>query len=145
MVDKITKIKEFSIYEAFYVISNYQQSINYESLNIFLGNKYSKNEIKELIYRLDMNNDGKISYEKFQDLFFPFQEHLNLEETSGEDIYKDSVEDKKYDIKIKYEFDNNINLYKDNTLTEQKRMYVYNNNDDEKETDNVYIIIKKMS
>ena len=143
LVDKITKIKEFSTYEAFYVISNDQQYINYESLNLFLSNKYSKNEIKELIYRLDMNNDGKISYEEFQDLFFPFQEHLNLEETSGEDIYKDSDEDKKYDIKIKYEFDNNINLYKDNTLTDPKIIYIYNNNDDDKDTDNVYNNDKK--
>ena len=47
-------------------------------LKQFLGNKFQDNEIKELIHRIDLNNDKKISYEEFQDLFFPFQTHLHL-------------------------------------------------------------------
>ena len=139
LINEIKKIKEFSTYEAFDIISNDKQYIDNESLNLFLGNKYEKNEIKELIYRLDLNNNGKISYEEFQDLFFPFQEHLHLEETNDEDIYKDEDEDKKYSVTIKNE-NYNLNIYKDNTFTQPKIIYTYNN--EEKEGDNNENIIK---
>ena len=121
LINEIIKIKEFSTFEAFYIISNDQSYIDYNCLKLFLGNQYKKNEIKELIYRLDLNNNGKISYDEFQDLFFPFQSHLNLEKENDEDInnYKDE-EENNYNIKIENENDYNINPYKNNMLTEPK-------------------------
>ena len=134
LLNNIKKIKEFSTYEAFYKISNDKKYIDYDGLKTFLGNMYTKNEINELIYRLDMNNDGKINYEEFQDLFFPFQEHLHLEETNDDYAYNNNGNEnkKKYDITINDNFNYNYNLnpYKDNALTEPKIINNYNINDD---------------
>ena len=131
LIREIKKIREFSTFEAFYIISNDNKYIDYDSLKSFLDDKYKKNEIKELIYRIDMNNDGKISYEEFQDMFFPFQKHLHFEETKDKDIYSINT-DSKYDVVINYKEDYNLSPYKDNSFTEPKIIY-YNINieDDE--------------
>ena len=102
LINEIIQLKEFSTYEAFNKITANKNYIEINNLKEFLGNKYQDNEIKELIHRIDLNNDKKISYEEFQDLFFPFQSHLHL----------DSEEEKKeeeYLIQNKYYFDFNIN------------------------------------
>ena len=65
LINEIIKLKDFSTYEAFYIISNDKKYIDYNCFKIFLGEEYKKNEIKELIYRIDLNNDGKISYDEF--------------------------------------------------------------------------------
>ena len=62
LLNNIKKIREFSTYEAFYKISNDKKYIDYDCLQLFLGEQYNKNEIKELLYRIDMNDDGKINY-----------------------------------------------------------------------------------
>ena len=130
LINDIKNIKEFSTYGAFDIITNEKKYIDYDCLNNFLEKKYSKKEIKELIYRLDMNNDGKIDYNEFQDLFFPFQEHLQLEETNDIDNY-DDLNNNNYDIKIDDKYYCNLNPYKDNTFTEPKIIDNY-----EKENDN---------
>ena len=130
LINEIKKIKEFSTFEAFYIISNDNKFIDYDCLKSFLGNKYKKNEIKELIYRIDLNNNGKISYDEFQDLFFPFQEHLHLEEANEEDIYKIN-NDSNYDVAINYKEDYNLSPYKGNSLSEPKIINYNINNIDE--------------
>ena len=142
LINEIIKIKEFSSFEAFYIISNDQNYIDYNSLKLFLGDQYKKNEIKELIYRLDLNNNGKISYDEFQDLFFPFQSHLNLEKTNNDEEnnkYNGDDEEQNYNIKIKNENDYNINPYKNNTLTEPKIVNnsISINNEKENEHNNI--------
>ena len=79
LINEILQIKDFSTFEAFNLISINKNFIDYNNTKQFLGNKYQDNEIKELIYRFDLNNDKKISYEEFQDIFFPFQSHLHLD------------------------------------------------------------------
>ena len=76
-------------------------------LKQFLGNKFQDNEIKELIHRIDLNNDKKISYEEFQDLFFPFQTHLHL----------DSEEEKEIDNFIQNKYYINSTLYENFILS----------------------------
>ena len=79
LINEIIHIKEFSTFEAFNIISENNNYIDDNNLEKFLEKKFQKNEIKELIYRIDLNNDKKITYEEFQDFFFPFQSHLNLD------------------------------------------------------------------
>lgn len=77
----IKNTKEFTTYEAFIGITN-DKYITKEILNSFI--KQEENEIKWIIYRFDNDNDEMISYEEFQDIFFPFQEHLPKEDLSKE-------------------------------------------------------------
>ena len=49
-------------------------------------------KIKELLYRIDLNDDKKISYDEFQDMFFPFQKHLLFEETNEDEKYDYGIE-----------------------------------------------------
>ena len=79
LINDIIHINEFSTFEAFNIITENNNYIDDICLEKFLENKYKKNEIKELIYRIDLNNDKKITYEEFQDFFFPFQSHLHLD------------------------------------------------------------------
>ena len=124
LISEIIKIREFSTFEAFYKISNEKNYIDLDSLKVFLDNKFNNNEVKELIYRIDMNNDGKITYEEFQDLFFPFQKHLHLGEKIETDLYN-YIDDNNYDIVINYNDDYNLNPYKDGTLIEPKIIQTY--------------------
>ena len=107
LINEIIQIKEFSTFEAFNIISSNKNYIDLNMLKQFLGNKFQDNEIKELIHRIDLNNDKKISYEEFQDLFFPFQTHLHL----------DSEEEKEIDNFIQNKYYINSTLYENFILS----------------------------
>ena len=107
LINEIIQIKEFSTFEAFNIISFNKGYIDLNMLKQFLGNKFQDNEIKELIHRIDLNNDKKISYEEFQDLFFPFQTHLHL----------DSEEEKEIDNFIQNKYYINSTLYENYILS----------------------------
>ena len=107
LINEIIQIKEFSTFEAFNIISFNKSYIDLNMLKQFLGNKFQDNEIKELIHRIDLNNDKKISYEEFQDLFFPFQTHLHL----------DSEEEKEIDNFIQNKYYINSTLYENYILS----------------------------
>ena len=107
LINEIIQIKEFSTFEAFNIISSNKNYIDLNMLKQFLGNKFQDNEIKELIHRIDLNNDKKISYEEFQDLFFPFQTHLHL----------DSEEEKEIDNFIQNKYYINSTLYENYILS----------------------------
>ena len=99
LIKEIIQIKEFSTYEAFNIISLDKIYIDLTSLKYFFGNKFQAQEIKELIHRIDLNNDKKISYEEFQDLFFPFQSHLHLDsEEEKKEIENENLFQNKYHI-----------------------------------------------
>ena len=137
LIKKIIKNRKFSTFEAFYNISNDNKYIDFNCLKLFLGEKYSNDEIKELLYRIDLNDDKKISYDEFQDMFFPFQKHLLFEETNEDEKYDYGI-DSYNDIFINYSdiYNIDINPYKDNSLTEPKIVCNYNEFEDEDENDN---------
>ena len=141
IINKIKKIRDFSTYEAFFKLSNNKKHTDLDCLNIFLENNFSENEIKELIYRLDLDNDGKISYYEFQDIFFPFQNHLNSEDINNVNL--NNNEENKYDIVINYEYDFNFKTYKDKYLTEPKIINNYNSDEDEEEEKDNNINVKE--
>lgn len=138
LIKKIIKNRKFSTFEAFYNISNDNKYIDFNCLKIFLGEKYSDEEIKELLYRIDLNDDKKISYDEFQDMFFPFQKHLLFEETNEDEKYDYGIESYD-DILINYSdiYNVDVNPYKDNSFTEPKIVCNYNEFEDEDEN---YII-----
>ena len=141
IINKIKKIRDFSTYEAFFKLSNNKKHTDLDCLNIFLENNFSENEIKELIYRLDLDNDGKISYYEFQDIIFPFQNHLNSEDINNVNL--NNNEENKYDIVINYEYDFNFKTYKDKYLTEPKIINNYNSDEDEEEEKDNNINVKE--
>ena len=90
--------KDFTTYEGFIGITRGDKYITKENLKNFLIENKNDNEIECLIYRIDNNNNGQISYEKFQDLFFPFQSHLQKEEIEKGNYHKEdpSIQDTYY-------------------------------------------------
>ena len=135
LINEIIQIKEFSTFEAFNIISLNKNYIDLNMLKQFLGNKFQDNEIKELIHRIDLNNDKKISYEEFQDLFFPFQSHLHLASEEEKEI-ENFIQNKYYINSTLYEnyilSSPNIIEKKDNILNEKEIKININRNTNDK-------------
>ena len=66
--------RHFTIYEGFVEIADEEGYITEEMLLKFFGDNgvnIDEKNIKRIIYRLDGDNDGKISFLEFKNLFFP--------------------------------------------------------------------------
>ena len=71
---KCLNSKHFTTYEAFVEIAEEDGYITEENLMKFFGEngaKLDEKNIKRIIYRLDKDNDGKISFVEFNDIFHP--------------------------------------------------------------------------
>ena len=104
--------KDFTTYEAFTAIVGEEKYINVKNLGKYLKNKglnMTDLEINQLMFRIDSDNDGRISYEEFKEIFLPLNDN-NF----------------KYDINI-YENDNNY----DNLDKYYKYNYNYDKNDNQ--------------
>lgn len=78
IANDLKNAKDFTTYEAFISIVNDGKYITEENLGNFLYDKnvkLKKNEIRELMSRIDSDADGKISYDEFQEIFFPYKDH----------------------------------------------------------------------
>ena len=81
LIDKIREIifnikntRNFNVYEIFMIMSRGKNYLFLNDIKNFIGDTFIKDsKIECIIYRIDLDNDKKISYEEFQDLFFPFQ------------------------------------------------------------------------
>ena len=70
---KCMESKSFTFYECFLEIADEEKFITEENLKNFLtknGVELNEKEIKGLIHRNDSDNDGKISFVEFQQIFF---------------------------------------------------------------------------
>jgi Ca2+-binding EF-hand superfamily protein len=69
--------KDFTTYEAFLLVqNNVLKYIDDESLKGFLsknGNTMDDKHIATIMKRLDLDKDGKVSYDEFQNIFFPIK------------------------------------------------------------------------
>ncbi len=84
IADEIKYSSNFTTYEAFLAITKNEKYITVENLGEFL--KDYKIDIDSygpfnLMCRLDADGDGKISYEEFIDLFFPYKENYSPSDT----------------------------------------------------------------
>ena len=69
----IRRLKGFDSYKIFEIICNKEKYLTGEMLFIFLEGKFNTLEIKRLVYFLDRNNDGLISFDDFHDLLIPIK------------------------------------------------------------------------
>jgi len=77
IADELKYAKNFTTYESFLAVSNDEKYLTKENLKFFLmknGVNVSDIESQILLFRIDQDNDGKISYEEFQDIFFPYKD-----------------------------------------------------------------------
>jgi len=77
IADQLKYAKNFTTYESFLAVSNDEKYLTKENLKFFLmknGVNVSDIESQILLFRIDQDNDGKISYEEFQDIFFPYKD-----------------------------------------------------------------------
>ena len=98
MIVDIKKCENFITYEAFISISNEDKNINNEKLKNFLGMDYSDEDTKNLLYYLDMDNDGLLTYDEFEDFFASMPvsqediDYMNNEEIKYEENFKENIE-----------------------------------------------------
>ena len=94
MIVDIKKCENFITYEAFISISDEEKNITKEKLKKFLGEEYSEEDTKNLLYYLDMDNDGLLTYDEFEDFFASMP-------VSQDDINYMNNEEIKYAVKSK--------------------------------------------
>ena len=128
LTEKIRKHKEFSPIESFKEIVGEEKYINNENLKKFLTNKGVKleeNEINQLLFRIDKDNDGMVSYEEFKDIFSPLN-NSEVISPSNRDYNRDFFS--KYDIDDEKENKNlNENNFNNNIINNDDINYNNNN------------------
>ena len=94
MIVDIKKCENFITYEAFISISDEEKNITNDKLKKFLGTEFNDDDIKNLLYYLDMDNDGLLTYDEFEDFFASMP-------VSQDDINYMNNEEIKYAVKSK--------------------------------------------
>ena len=95
MIINIRNTNNFTTYEAFMGITKGNKYLDEEFLSHFLEHNYKTEEIKNLIYLIDINNDSLISYEEFQEFFIPllkYNEEIDLNKFIETDKNKINIE-----------------------------------------------------
>ena len=118
LIIDIRKFYEFDCYKIFEIISNKEKYLNGEMLFKFLEGKYNIMEINRLVYYLDSNNDGLISYDDFNDLLLPIKGDFENIENNDEFLFNNE-----YEKKMNLTFDNNIyNPYNYNKISQKENL-----------------------
>ena len=113
----ITKTNNFTSYEAFMGITKGNKYLDEEFMTHFLDHNYNGDEIKNLIYLMDLNNDSLISYEEFQDFFTPsikYIENIDIINNfnNNDEILKENEKDEETNI---YDSNNDYNYFENNS------------------------------
>ena len=125
-IKRIYDSPEFTTYDVFIDIVKNESYITKENLANFLEeNNFHLNkdlDINNIMFRIDADNDNKISYPEFQDIFYPLK-HLNINYSTNMEKYfsikdKDKIKEKE---KEKETLDDKIE-----TLYGKKLNYDYN-------------------
>ena len=85
IADELKYSKEFTTYEAYISIVKEQKYITQENLaNYLRENNFELDNIDPIIlmFRIDADNDGQISYEEFQEIFFPYKSNYSLNDVT---------------------------------------------------------------
>ena len=131
---KIKNSKIFSTYEAFMAIVGEEKYMTKLNLNNFLkenGVYINSEEAAQLMFRLDADNDDRISYEEFKEIFYPIKDDFVYSpkddvSNSNSNIFNYN---KKYEKKTKYTYISNSNNNNNNNYINTEKDYDYNNND----------------
>ena len=96
MTIDIRNTNNFTSYEAFMGITKGNKYLDEEFMTHFLEHNYDSEDIKHLIYIIDLNNDLLISYEEFQDFFIPlikYTEEININGNYYDEIKQNQKEE----------------------------------------------------
>ena len=156
--ENVRNQKEFTAYEAFKEIVGEEKYININNLKNYLNNKevkLSDNDMNQLMFRIDKDNDGLISYEEFKDIFSPLSGNIDLNNYTTRNYNKDILaqydnDDEKDDIQLDVKnINNNINNNSNNKAKPKYSVSIKNENEkninfkENKENDKNIINIKK--
>ena len=84
ITQQLKNSKDFMIYEAFIAIVKFDKYINVENLSKFLMDfdiNLNNQDIQNLMFRLDLDGDGKISYKEFVDIFYHYKVDYSFSDT----------------------------------------------------------------
>ena len=130
MIINIRNTNNFTTYEAFMGITKGNKYLDEEFLIHFLEHHYSNEEIKNLIYLFDMDNDNLISYDEFQDFFIPLlQYNEEIDINKKEEIYNNEINVENNDI-VNFEKSGKCIINK-NTVNNNLNNNENNNNNEE--------------
>ena len=136
---EIINSENFSTYEAFTLIVGKEKYITKKNFGKFLKDNYmeiSDEDVEQIMFRIDADNDDKISYEEFKEIFFTLNDdnfYNNKNNTNNEiaNKYLNLEEEKENNIYEKIEEQNEENNFNDNNN------YNYNINQDEEDNKNI--------
>ena len=136
---EIINSENFSTYEAFTLIVGKEKYITKKNFGKFLNDNYmeiSDEDVEQIMFRIDADNDDKISYEEFKEIFFTLNDdnsYNNKNNTNNEiaNKYLNLEKEKENDIYGKIEEQNEENNFNDNNN------YNYNINQDEEDNKNI--------
>ena len=130
MIINIRNTNNFTTYEAFMGITKGNKYLDEEFLIHFLEHHYSNEEIKNLIYLFDMDNDNLISYDEFQDFFIPLlQYNEEIDINKKLEIYNNEINVENNDI-VNFEKSGKCIMNK-NTVNNNLNNNENNNNNEE--------------
>ena len=136
---EIINSENFSTYEAFTLIVGKEKYITKKNFGKFLNDNYmeiSDEDVEQIMFRIDADNDDKISYEEFKEIFFTLNDDnsFNNKNNNNNEIankYLNLEEEKENNIYEKIEEQNEENNFNDNNN------YNYNINQDEEDNKNI--------
>ena len=128
MTIDIRNTNNFTSYEAFMGITKGNKYLDEEFMTHFLEHNYDSEDIKHLIYIIDLNNDLLISYEEFQDFFIPlikYTEEININGNYYDEIKQNQKEEEEeinaYDSKDYNYLDNNYAEKNENDIVNYEK------------------------
>lgn len=134
IISEIRKNNDFNCYKTFVRITNNEKFINKDMINNLMDGKLTEKEINQLIYYIDSDKDGLISYDDFHDLLLPIQNDLEIK---IEQIQNNETQCNNNLIQENINVDDNIidnnNI---NQLYIQKTYYLENKNEEKSNNNN---------
>jgi Ca2+-binding EF-hand superfamily protein len=77
IADELMNSKDFTTYEAFLCVDlDNQRYLSESSVMEFLqrhGYNITRNDAEDIVFRIDSDGDGRVSYKEFQEIFLPFR------------------------------------------------------------------------
>ena len=149
---KIKNSKIFSTYEAFLeIVGDDKYMTKFNLYNFLKKNEayINDSEVAQLMFRLDADNDDRISYEEFKEIFYPIKEdfvYLPKNDNYNKYSYNENKYNK-YEINKKYDYSNNYENENDNDYMDKNNNKDYeqneyensNNNYNNNDNDNNYV------
>ena len=130
----------FSTYEAFTVIVGLDKYITKKNFGKFLNDNFmevNEDDVNNIMFRIDADNDDKISYEEFKEIFYPICDDLSFNKNKEVINKNNNFNYNNIDIANKYLSEENNNDLNDNyeNIEEPKEEENNENNNIEQENE----------